>query len=186
MSFSILGTGSALPERVVTNEELSHMVDTSDAWIRTRTGIRERRVCSSETVTELACQAAAKALTDSGCTAAELDLIICATISADYATPSMACILQDKLGAHCPAFDINAACTGFLYALDIAAGYFARKGYAMTLDQANLTPDTLFDSIHDLYDRRLSFISAMSGDATADGTDEVLDVIRSESEGSKR
>ena len=66
------------------------------------------------------------------------------------------------------------------------AGYFARKGYAMTLDQANLTPDTLFDSIHDLYDRRLSFISAMSGDATADGTDEVLDVIRSESEGSKR
>ncbi len=127
MSFSILGTGSALPERVVTNEELSHMVDTSDAWIRTRTGIRERRVCSSETVTELACQAAAKALTDSGCTAAELDLIICATISADYATPSMACILQDKLGAHCPAFDINAACTGFLYALDIAAGYFARK-----------------------------------------------------------
>ena len=66
------------------------------------------------------------------------------------------------------------------------AGYFARKGYAMTLDQANLTPDTLFDSIHDLYNRRLSFISAMSGDSTADGTDEVLDVIRSESEGSKR
>ena len=66
------------------------------------------------------------------------------------------------------------------------AGYFARKGYAMTLDQAGLTPDTLFDSIHDLYDRRLSFISAMSGDATADGTDEVLDVIRSESERSKR
>ncbi len=66
------------------------------------------------------------------------------------------------------------------------AGYFARKGYAMTLDQAGLTPDTLFDSIHDLYDRRLSFISAMSGDATADGTDEVLDVIRSEAEGSKR
>ena len=66
------------------------------------------------------------------------------------------------------------------------AGYFARKGYAMTLDQAGLTPDTLFDSIHDLYDRRLSFISAMSGDSTADGTDEVLDVIRSESEGSKR
>ena len=66
------------------------------------------------------------------------------------------------------------------------AGYFARKGYAMTLDQAVLTPDTLFDSIHDLYNRRLSFISAMSGDSTADGTDEVLDVIRSESEGSKR
>lgn len=66
------------------------------------------------------------------------------------------------------------------------AGYFARKGYAMTLDQAGLTPDTLFDSIHDLYDRRLSFISAMSGDSTADGTDEVLDVIRSEAEGSKR
>lgn len=126
MSFSILGTGSALPSRVVTNEELSQMVDTSDEWIQTRTGITERRVCTEESITELAVQAAQKALEDSGCSADELDLIICATMSADYTTPSMACVLQMQLGASCPAFDINAACTGFLYALAVAAGYFAR------------------------------------------------------------
>lgn len=127
MTFCILGTGSALPSRIITNEELSRMVDTSDEWIRTRTGITERRVCTKESITDLAFQAAQKALADSNCSADELDLIICATISADYTTPSMACILQKQLGAVCPAFDINAACTGFIYALDVAAGYFARK-----------------------------------------------------------
>ncbi len=127
MSFTILGTGSALPARIITNEELSRMVDTSDDWIRSRTGISQRRVCSSESLTDLAYQAALQALEDSHCQASELDLIICATISADYATPSLACVLQMRLGAHCPAFDVNAACTGFLYGLDIAAGYFARN-----------------------------------------------------------
>ena len=127
MSFTILGTGSALPERIVTNEELSRMVDTSDDWIRSRTGIGQRRVCSSESLTDLAHQAALQALEDSCCQANELDLIICATISADYATPSLACVLQMRLGARCPAFDVNAACSGFLYGLDIAAGYFARN-----------------------------------------------------------
>ena len=82
MSFSILGTGSALPSRVVTNEDLSLLVDTSDEWIKTRTGITERRVCTEESITELAVQAAQKALEDSGCSADELDLIICATMSA--------------------------------------------------------------------------------------------------------
>ena len=127
MSFSILGTGSALPSHVVTNEDLAQMVDTSDEWIRTRTGITERRVCTTESITDLAFEAAQNALADSNISADELDLIICATISADYATPSMACTLQMKLGADCPAFDINAACTGFIYALDVAAGYFARR-----------------------------------------------------------
>lgn len=127
MSFTILGTGSALPERIVTNEELSRMVDTSDDWIRSRTGIGQRRVCSNESLTDLAYQAALQALEDSLCQANELDLIICATISADYATPSLACVLQMRLGARCPAFDVNAACSGFLYGLDIAAGYFARN-----------------------------------------------------------
>ena len=127
MSFCILGTGSALPSRIITNDDLSQMVDTSDEWIRTRTGITERRVCTTETITDLAFQAAQKALADSGCSADELDLIICATISADYATPSMACTLQMQLGATCPAFDLNAACTGFIYALDVAAGYFSRR-----------------------------------------------------------
>lgn len=127
MSFTILGTGSALPGHIVTNEDLSCMVNTSDEWIRSRTGIRQRRVCSGESLTDLAYQAALLALEDSCCEAGELDLIICATVSADYVLPSLACVLQARLGAHCPAFDVNAACTGFLYGLDIAAGYFARN-----------------------------------------------------------
>ena len=127
MSFTILGTGSALPGHIVTNEDLSCMVDTSDEWIRSRTGINQRRVCSGESLTDLAYQAALLALEDSCCGADELDLIICATVSADYVMPSLACVLQARLGAHCPAFDVNAACTGFLYGLDIAAGYFARN-----------------------------------------------------------
>lgn len=127
MSFTILGTGSALPGQIITNDALSQIVDTSDEWIRSRTGIAERRVCSTETAADLAYEAAINALQDSNCTANDLDMIICATISADYITPSMACVIQKRLGATCPAFDINAACTGFIYALDVAAGYFARK-----------------------------------------------------------
>lgn len=127
MSFTILGTGSALPTRVVTNEDLSKMVETSDEWIRTRTGIAERRICTEETLTELAVAAARKALEDSNCSANELDMILCATISGDYATPSMACVIQMQLGATCPAFDLNAACSGVLYGLDVADAYFTRR-----------------------------------------------------------
>ncbi len=127
MSFSILGTGSALPATIITNDDLSRIVDTSDEWIRSRTGIGQRRVCTTETITDLAYQAAVAALENSGCRAEELNLIICATMTADDATPSMACLLQQRLGAVCAAFDINAACTGFLYAMDIAAAYFSRK-----------------------------------------------------------
>ena len=127
MSFSILGTGSALPERVIANRDLEQLVETSDEWITSRTGIRERRVCTTETVTDLATEAAEKALSCAEISATDLDLIICATISADFATPSLACLLQMRLGATCPAFDVNAACTGLIYAMDIAAGYFARK-----------------------------------------------------------
>ena len=127
MSFSILGTGSALPAAIITNDDLSRIVDTSDEWIRSRTGIGQRRVCTTETITDLAYQAALTALENSGCRAEELNLIICATMTADDATPSMACLLQQRLGAVCAAFDINAACTGFLYAMDIAAAYFSRQ-----------------------------------------------------------
>lgn len=127
MSFSILGTGSALPATIITNDDLSRIVDTSDEWIRSRTGIGQRRVCTTETITDLAYQAALAALENSGCRAEELNLIICATMTADDATPSMACLLQQRLGAVCAAFDINAACTGFLYAMDIAAAYFSRQ-----------------------------------------------------------
>ena len=126
MSFSILGTGHAVPDRVVTNDELSHMVDTNDEWISSRTGIRERRVMTTESLTDLSVAAAKNALENAGVTPQELDLIICATIQGDYLSPAEACLIQKELGASCPAFDVNGACSGFVYALDVADGYFAR------------------------------------------------------------
>ena len=127
MSFKILGTGSYLPSRVVTNRELSQFLDTSDDWIAQRVGIRERRVCTTETTSELARRAAEAALEMSGVSPKELDMIICATVSADNSAPSAACSVQSLIGADCPAMDINAACSGFIYALDTAAGFFARE-----------------------------------------------------------
>jgi len=126
MSFRVLGTGSCLPSRVVSNQELSAFLDTSDEWIAQRVGVRERRVCTTETTTELACSAAKVALESSGVVPGELDMIICATVSAENAAPSLACSVQSMIGAVCPAMDINAACSGFIYALDTAAGFFIR------------------------------------------------------------
>ncbi len=123
MSLKIIGTGKAVPEKTVTNCDLSTFLDTDDTWITTRTGIKARHVCTTETMTDLSARAAAKALEKAGLTAADIDLIICSTISGDYITPSEACAIQAKIGARCPAFDINAACSGFLYALDLAALY---------------------------------------------------------------
>lgn len=127
MSFSILGTGKAVPEYSLTNDELSTMVETNDEWIRTRTGIGARRICKDETITELCVKAARNALEDAGVSPEELDLIICSTMRGENITPSEGCMIQKELGATCPAFDVNAACSGFIYALDIAAGYFERK-----------------------------------------------------------
>ncbi len=126
MSFQILGTGSFLPEKVITNEDLSHMVDTSDEWITKRVGVRERRVCTWESNTYMGVQAAKRALENAGTAPEELDLIIAATISADTITPGLAGMVQNRLGAKCPCFDMNVACPGFVYALDVAAGFFAR------------------------------------------------------------
>lgn len=124
MSFSIIGTGSALPQDKITNNDLKEIVDTSDEWISTRTGIKQRHICAKESITDLAVKAAKQALIDANTEAKDIDLIILATISSDYITPSLACIVQKSIGAVCPAFDLNAACTGFIYALDIAASYF--------------------------------------------------------------
>jgi len=126
MTFNVLGTGSFLPSRVVTNDDLSAMVDTNDEWIAQRVGVRERHVCTVETATDLAYGAAVAALENGGVAASELDFILCATITPDYASPSVACMVQKRLGGSCPAMDISAACSGFVYALDAAAGYFAR------------------------------------------------------------
>lgn len=127
MSFSLIGTGSAYPARCVTNDEMAKLVDTTDEWIRSRTGVCERRVLTDESLGDIAYDAAVRALEDAGVTPGELDLIVCATIRNDFITPSLACVLQMRLGATCQSMDVNGACSGFLYALDVADGYFARK-----------------------------------------------------------
>lgn len=127
MSFRVLGTGRRLPERVVANDEMSELVDTSDEWIMQRVGVRERRVCTTETTAQLAYGAAAAALEMSGVAPGQLDMILCATISGDNICPPVACSVQGMLGAACPAMDISAACSGFIYMLDTAAGFFERR-----------------------------------------------------------
>lgn len=116
----IIGTGSAHPKRTLTNDDLSKMMDTSDEWIRERTGIRTRQVITDETLEDLAAEAAQKALDDAGIKAAELDYIICSNVAYEYATPTVASIVEGKIGASCPCVDLNAACTGFIYAIDFA------------------------------------------------------------------
>jgi 3-oxoacyl-[acyl-carrier-protein] synthase-3 len=125
----IVATGSALPERVVSNAELEKIVDTSDEWIRTRTGIGQRHIAAEgQTTGDLAYEAAVNALTAAGVKASELDLIILGTTTPDIIFPSTACLIQHRLGANgCAAFDVNAACSGFMYALGIA-DKFIRSG----------------------------------------------------------
>ena len=127
----ILGTGSALPAKVVTNQDLERLVDTSDTWIRERTGIRQRHIAAEdETCVDLAERAAQAALDAAGVKASELDLIVMATTTPEQTFPSSACLLQERLDSHgCPAFDIQAVCTGFIYALAVAEK-FIRTGSA--------------------------------------------------------
>ncbi|HIZ85525.1 MAG TPA: ketoacyl-ACP synthase III [Candidatus Coprenecus stercoravium] len=123
----IIGTGSARPSLVVTNAMLENFLDTSDEWIVTRTGIHERRVISSENLEDLASTAALRAMEDAGVTPEQIDFIICSNVVNEYVTPGLGCIIQGKIGATCPTMDINCACTGFIYALDIAESYLATK-----------------------------------------------------------
>lgn len=125
MSYSIAGTGYALPKKVVTNADLSQIVDTSNEWIVTRTGIETRHVLTDESLTQLAYSAAKEALANAKIAASDIDLIVCATIRADTITPSLACTLAEMLGASAAAFDINAACVGLIYAMEIADSFMA-------------------------------------------------------------
>jgi len=120
----IIGTGSAIPKKVVTNDMLSEFLDTSDSWIYPRTGIKSRHVISDENLEDLAVEAAEKALKESGLNAGDLDFIICSNVVNEYITPSLSCIIQGRIGAACPCVDINCACAGFIYALDIAETHF--------------------------------------------------------------
>lgn len=127
----IAGTGSYLPERVLTNADLEQLVDTTDEWIRSRTGIEKRHiVADDETTCDLAEKAALSAIEASGKSVNDIDLIIVATTSPDFIFPSTACLLQQRLGVQgCPAFDVQAVCTGFIYALSIV-DQFVRNGNA--------------------------------------------------------
>jgi 3-oxoacyl-[acyl-carrier-protein] synthase-3 len=132
----ILGTGSYAPARILTNAELSLTVETSDEWIRTRSGIRERRIAApGEATSDMAVQAAQAALADAGLSAADIDLLVVATVTPDLPLPAVACIIQHKLGVptHAACFDMNAACSGFIYGLDIACAMVASGRYRKAL-----------------------------------------------------
>ena len=147
----IVGTGSYLPPRIVTNDELAKRIDTSDAWIQERTGIKQRHIAEeSQTSSDLALEACRRALDAAGLTAADIDLIIVATSTPDFVFPSTACLLQAKLGVKgCPAFDVQAVCSGFVYGLGIADN-FIRSG---THKRALVVGAEVFSRILDWNDR---------------------------------
>lgn len=131
----ILGTGRALPEKILTNADLEQLVETSDAWITARTGIKQRYIAApGASLSDLATTAANNALQDAGVTAEEIDLIILGTVTGDMKFPATACLIQEKLGAkNAVAFDISAACSGFLYGVQIAEGLMATANYQRVL-----------------------------------------------------
>ncbi|MEY4387236.1 MAG: 3-oxoacyl-[acyl-carrier-protein] synthase 3 [Verrucomicrobiota bacterium] len=132
---SVTGVGSYVPTRVLTNADLEKMVETSDEWIITRTGIKERRIAAQDEFTsDMAALAAHKAMKMAGVTADQLDLIIVATITPDMPFPNTACLVQRKLGARkCAAFDVEAACSGFIYALEIGQQFITSRTYNTVL-----------------------------------------------------
>jgi len=132
---SIIGTGSYVPERVLTNAELEKLVDTSDEWIVSRTGIKERRMAAdNEFTSDLAAKAAKRAIEQAGIDPLEIDLIILATVTPDMFFPSTACFVQQKIGARRAAcFDVSAACSGFLYAIEIAQQFITSSTYNTVL-----------------------------------------------------
>ena len=130
----IVGTGSAVPENIVTNDDLSRIVDTNDEWISTRTGIRERRIAKEENTTILACRAAKKALENAGMDAADVELILVATCTPDSFFPNTACRVQKEIGAwNAVGFDLSAACSGFVFALSTVQAYIKSGVYKNAL-----------------------------------------------------
>jgi 3-oxoacyl-[acyl-carrier-protein] synthase III len=147
MYSKITGTGSYLPERVLTNSDIELMVDTTDEWIRTRTGIEKRHVAADdETTCDLAEKAALSAIEASGKKNTDIDLIIVATTTPDIIFPSTACLLQQRLDIHgCPAFDIQAVCTGFIYAVSVADQFIRNSSAKCALIVGSETMTRLLD-----------------------------------------
>lgn len=134
MRAQIIGTGSCLPEKIATNDFLSTIVETSDEWINSRTGIRERHIAVTETTQSMAAEAARRALKSAGVKAEELDLIIVATCTPDTMVPNTACLVQSELGAsRAVAFDLSAACSGFVFALNLTDAYMQAGVYRTAL-----------------------------------------------------
>lgn len=134
MNARITGTGSVLPEKIVTNQDLSERMDTSDEWIVSRTGIRERHIAVGETTSGMAAGAAKKAMQDAGMAAGELELILVATVTPDHIAPSAACEVQAALGAeNAVAIELNAACSGFVFALNTVQAYIRAGIYRKAL-----------------------------------------------------
>lgn len=121
----ILGTGSALPEKVVTNDDLASFLETDDEWISTRTGIHERRVLSNETLQALAERAGKRAMEDAGVSPEAIDFVLVSTVQAETMSPALACDIQPALGLKCMGMDVNGGCTGFIAALAVAEGLIA-------------------------------------------------------------
>ena len=128
----IIGTGSYVPEKVVTNDDLATMVETNDEWITQRVGIRERHVSETETTADMAIKAAKKAIEAANIDPTDIDIIVAATITGDCICPTVAGYVQQAIGAKCPAFDVSSACSGFLFALETAVSFICR-GYKRAL-----------------------------------------------------
>jgi 3-oxoacyl-[acyl-carrier-protein] synthase-3 len=161
----ITGCGTALPETVVTNDDLSKTMDTNDAWIRERTGIRERRV--GGTTAGLSIAAGRQAMERAGCAPEDIDLLVLATTSADQTVPATACTVQHELGLTCGAYDLNAACSGFVYALVAAYGMLG-----MGLKKVLVIGAETLDRITDYSDRGTGILFANgAGAAVVEATD---------------
>ena len=149
MGLHILGTGSYAPEGTLTNEDFTRFIETNDEWIRTRTGISERRVATGEPTWYMGAQAAKNAIEAAGIDPAEIGLIIDTTITQDYCTPSMSCIVQRETGAvNAACFDLNAACSGFVYAMDMAHRFLKTEPsakYALVLANEQLSRITNYE-----------------------------------------
>lgn len=157
MKFNILGTGSYIPERVLTNDELSTMVDATDKSIQKLVGIKERHISVNETTSQMAAKAAEKALEQSGTKPEELDLILAVTMTAEYSNPGISAMVQKYIGATCPAMDIGgAACTGFIYLLETAAAFLSTEKYNKIL----LLASERLSSITDWSDKDTAIIFA--------------------------
>ena len=182
----IVGTGRALPEKILTNEDMSRLVDTSDEWIVTRTGIRQRHICGQETCASLASEAAKKALQEAAekeqVRPEEIGAVVVATATSDYDFPSTACLVQKELGlsSETMAFDLAAACSGFLYGLEVCRGLLTdnRKKYVLLIGSEQLS------KITDYTDRQTCILFGDGAGAAVLRLDDSLYVHRAWSRGS--